>query len=219
MLLCLFLSAWQFNRLSEKRLDNQNIISKTSLERKEVEIVLAEGSDLEYLPVKAKLEIVEDDLIRIVNRSNSGVAGEHVAALARMESGNYILLNRGFVPLNSDPFTSIEGQEVIVEGWLRNSVEKELFGVIDNLDESQAPRFDIDAISKRLTSDIDLADYWLQIETIDGIESNVLPDPIDLPELDEGSHFSYAIQWIIFALLTMVFYYLILRRKAKQANN
>jgi cytochrome oxidase assembly protein ShyY1 len=42
------------------------------------------------------------------------------------------------------------------------------------------------------------------------------PVPVPLPELDEGPHLSYAGQWFIFSVLIVVFYPLILRRRARE---
>ena len=212
---CLFLSNWQFIRLAEKKEFNTNIQSKTQSERLDIDSAL-KLDNLEYRPVKASVEIVKDDLIRVVNRSYQGAAGEHVVALAKLESNKYILVNRGFVPLNVDDIGLLTGQDVTVEGWLRNSIEKDFFGVTDNLNESQAPRFDVNAISQRIDPEQRPVNFWIQVETIDGVNSNDLPIALSLPDLDEGSHLSYAMQWIVFALLTIVFYFFILRRKSKQ---
>ena len=43
-----------------------------------------------------------------------------------------------------------------------------------------------------------------------------LPVPIPRPELDEGPHLSYALQWFSFALLTVIVYPLLLRRVARR---
>jgi cytochrome oxidase assembly protein ShyY1 len=43
-----------------------------------------------------------------------------------------------------------------------------------------------------------------------------VPTVLDLPELDEGPHFSYAVQWFIFSTIAIVGYPLILRRNARE---
>ena len=42
------------------------------------------------------------------------------------------------------------------------------------------------------------------------------PEPLGMPELDEGPHLSYAIQWVIFSTVAVVGYPLILRRRARE---
>ena len=43
-----------------------------------------------------------------------------------------------------------------------------------------------------------------------------LPIPVPLPELSEGPHLGYALQWFAFSLLTIIVYPLLLRRYAKR---
>jgi cytochrome oxidase assembly protein ShyY1 len=41
-------------------------------------------------------------------------------------------------------------------------------------------------------------------------------EPVATPPLDEGPHLSYALQWFTFALMTLIIYPLILRRRARE---
>lgn len=42
------------------------------------------------------------------------------------------------------------------------------------------------------------------------------PAPLPAPTMDEGPHFSYAVQWFIFTTVAVVGYPLILRRRARE---
>ena len=65
----------------------------------------------------------------------------------------------------------------------------------------------------------DLAPVWLQL-----VPSRIRPsdeharDPGAPPDLDEGPHLSYAVQWFIFATIGVVGYPLILRRHTRRAR-
>jgi surfeit locus 1 family protein len=43
-----------------------------------------------------------------------------------------------------------------------------------------------------------------------------LPEPAPLPELDEGPHLSYAIQWFTFATIALVGYVVLSRRDRRE---
>ena len=214
VVLFVILSLWQFKRLDERKAINSLIEDRAYGEGLSFVEALSKSDGFEYLRVEGQVEFVEDDVVRVVNRSQGGAAGEHVVALAEFESGQRILANRGFVPLGTESVSPPPSGTLKVEGWLRESVEQELFGVTDSLETNQAPRFDINAISARLEDSSNIAPVWLQLESFSGRDTSILPDPVPLPELSEGSHFSYAIQWLIFAFLTILFYGAILKKNA-----
>jgi len=215
VLLFINLSLWQFDRLSEKKEQNRLVETISNNEPAALDSLEGVNALEEFSPIEDSVTIVNNDLIRVVNRSLNGQAGEHVVALAKTDSGFHVLLNRGFVALNTDLTEDFAlDKKILIEGWIRNSVEKDTFGVQDSLSPEQAPRFDVDAISKRLDPEIELAQVWVQLKENETISKNSIPTPVDLPERTEGSHLSYAMQWLIFSLLTLIFYYFILKRKS-----
>ena len=92
------------------------------------------------------------------------------------------------------------------------------------------PRLNVDDVTVRMgRAGIDpdrVVPMWLQLDAIDGsdpgvgtdvgVEAVVTPRPIPLDSLDEGNHFSYAIQWFMMATLSVVIYTLMLRRIARR---
>ena len=77
-------------------------------------------------------------------------------------------------------------------------------------------RADVARIAKQLPYPIVPAYVQLQTQQPpqSGIQPRVLPEPV----LDEGPHFSYAVQWFIFTTIALVGYPLILRRKARDTE-
>lgn len=95
------------------------------------------------------------------------------------------------------------------------------------------PRLNVDDVIVRMDrAGIATADrvvpLWLQLSTVDGAdpgigtdagaEAVVTPRPIPLAGLDEGNHFSYAVQWFLMATLSVGVYSLMLRRIARRAT-
>ncbi len=226
------LGLWQFDRLEERKEFNLGVLSAQN-----EETIQISGSDLnEQLPEWASVEIaaktIESDFIRVVNRTRNGVVGEHVVALVEVDQTR-VFLNRGFVPRQAQ----IGGlpDEFFAVGRVRRSVDKGFFDVADAGDPDIAPRLNVSALSTRVEGEdsdqipaelaaslgiesSQIAPVWIQLATIENSTPG-LPTPLGLPEISEGSHFSYAIQWLVFSALTPLFYVLILRRRSSKNSD
>ncbi len=171
------------------------------------------GDALDFTRVEAEVTWLDDEFVRIANRSQNGEAGDWLVGLAETEEGTLLLVNRGFIrrELDADP---VAGTDLV--GWLRATRVQEALGATDT-GEGRAPRLDVDAIAERVTEagfDADaLAPVWFQLETPTGPG---YPLPVPLPPPDDGPHFSYTVQWIIFGSLTTVFYLATLRYQARE---
>lgn len=210
---CLFavLSVWQFDRLDEKRSTNAQI-SEQMANRPITIDQLESSTDLEYSPISDTLELVDDDFIRIVNRTQKGVTGEHVIALAQTKSQLAVFINRGFVASNS-PVSDLAGDEIQVKGIALKTIEREYLGIEDVGSSTQAPRLDISKLAERILPPSETLQYWIQQTEVEQAQN--APSPLEPPALSEGNHQSYAFQWLIFALLTVVFYAALLVRKSR----
>lgn len=207
------LGFWQLDRLDERRDANALIESRTAetLVLDGAPATGADGADLDYRAVEADVRFLDPDFARVANRTQGGVAGEHVVAVVELADGSALAVNRGFVPLGDDrPLDPVAGGTVTVQGWLRATVEQERFGATDSGEGDLLPRFDTERLAFRL--DRPLPPVWLQLEGASG--STGVPEPVPLPPLDDGPHLGYAVQWFIFAALGLVFYGLLLWRRA-----
>ncbi len=215
------LGLWQLDRLGQRQ-DANRLIEERTAEVLDLDTgALAgltaggDGSAVDYQAVRATVRTVESDLGRVVNRTANGVAGEHVVAVVELADGTELAANRGFVPLvpviDPDP---LPPGPVVVTGWLRATVERGWLGATDDGTGDELPRFDTERVATRLGRDLPPA--WLQIETVDGAApaGAAIPEPIPLPPLDDGPHLGYAVQWFIFATLGVIFYGLLVGRRA-----
>ena len=215
------LGFWQLDRLDQRRAANDLI------EARSAEILVLDAApapsggeaDLDYRAAEAEVRFLEPDFARIANRSQGGVAGEHVVAIVELADGSALAVNRGFVPLDDPrPLDPLPDGPTRVEGWLRATVERGLFGATDEGAGDLLPRFDTERLSFRLGRP--LPPVWLQLATPPGVEdpsrtTGSVPEPVPLPPLDDGPHLGYAVQWFIFATLGTVFYGLLLVRRAR----
>lgn len=217
VVLFVLLGLWQLSRLDERRSANAVISDRSSAPLLDL-TGAPDGDDLDYRPVRAEIRFVEPDLARVVNRSQGGVAGEHVVAIVELADGTAMAVNRGFVPVNTEvELDPAPADPTVVTGWLRDSVEPEgWFAVEDSGEGRILPRFDTEAVADRWGEP--LPSYYVQLAPDPGEAAATFPDPVPLPPLDDGPHFAYAMQWFIFATLGVLFYFALLRRFARRVE-
>ncbi len=202
---------WQLDRLNQRQIRNDVIEARAAEAPVTVDEALSLfAHELDYRAVSDQGRYLDGEAVRIANRSQDGLGGDWVIAVFETADGRLILVNRGFA--NRDAEAADPPSAGPIQGWLRASQTKDgFFGAVDT-GEGRAPRLDVEAISGRLGLDRPLASVWLQL---DDPTAQGAPQPVPLPAIDEGSHFSYAMQWFIFAALSTLIYGLFLRKRAR----
>jgi cytochrome oxidase assembly protein ShyY1 len=216
-----FLGLWQLDRLDERRASNAIVESRIATVEPIAEALAAADRDgpdaLDYQRVEGPVRVLEADLGRVVNRSVDGIAGEHVVGIVELTDGRLLAINRGFVPVGYDqPLDQVPTEFIEASGWLRATVERETFGAADLGEGRLLPRFDTDQVGARLGQD--LPSVWLQLAPDSELAASgatQVPTALDLPPLDDGPHFGYAMQWFIFAILGVLFYGALVLRRAR----
>lgn len=214
-----FMASWQFSRLDEKRDRNDQIRANADLPP--AAIADLEGiptGELDWRRVRERGRYDHGGEVVIRSRSHDGVSGYHVVTPLRLDDGTALLVNRGWVPLTVGeqrpiPPASPPTGTVTVEGLLRQTQTRSGFAAADPATGrlTDMNRVDVDRIDQQL--DYQVFDLYLQLEEQAPAQSD-LPVIVDPPSLDEGPHLSYAVQWILFAVVVVVGYPLLLRRQA-----
>lgn len=210
------LGFWQLGRWQERKLENLVFTARLTAEPEPLEQLLAAvGSDtasLEFSRATARGEFQPASEVLVRSQVNEGVAGFHVITPLVLPTGEAVMVNRGWVPLEMDSVPSLatapEG-EVEVSGWLRLSEERATPG--GTPDEGRTvTRVDVPALAPGLPWR--LVPLYLVQEGVDGTLPVLIPEPaLD----DEGPHLAYAIQWFAFAAIGVVGYVFLLRRAIK----
>lgn len=207
------LGLWQLRRLDERREFNAVVEARYDAAPEPLEAVLAPGvepEDVEWRPVTVAGTYLAGETIHIVNRSQNGRAGDNVVTPLQLVDGRLVLVNRGFVPLAVD-VPDPPGGTVEVAGRLRRSQERRLGQLSDPAEGrlTEAQRLDIPRLSPQLDGEV-LAMY-VELDASEPTDSPVL-EPIERPDLSEGPHLSYAVQWFIFSACAAVGWLLAVRR-------
>jgi surfeit locus 1 family protein len=207
----IFAGLWQLNRLNERRAENAIILERADATPQTLADALRRDEDqLDYVAVADEGLYLDGELIRVANRSLHGLGGDWVVGLFETSDGRQILVNRGFSTRDASA-TEPPGPGPIT-GWLRETRVKDSFlGAVDTGEGARVPRLDVALLVERFDLDPNMAPVWLQLHDPEAVG---VPEPVPLPPIDERHHFSYAMQWFTFAILSLLIYVLMLRKKA-----
>jgi cytochrome oxidase assembly protein ShyY1 len=216
------LGFWQLDRLEIRREFNATVVARADLPAQALTDLLPAGAstsdsalaELEWRQATAQGEYLPEYQVLIINRSQNGRAGANVVTPLRLANGHLLLVNRGFVPLGIAPPLAPAG-EATVRGLLRLSQERRTGQLSDPAEGvlTELQRLNIDRIASQTPGTVQA--MYLQLLESNPSEPQGLPEPVIRPDLSEGSHLSYAVQWMIFAAAVAVGWVLAVRRSVQ----
>jgi surfeit locus 1 family protein len=178
----------------------------------------------EYQPVYVSGVYRADEQVLVNNRTNNGSPGYWVVTPLVLADGTAVAINRGWIPFSYtedgswDDFAPPKGT-VVVQGLLRQSQVRETNGLVSSPKDPEAgtlrtlARLDVGRLAQQI--DERLIPGYISLRAQDPPQVD-LPVPVPLPELSQGPHLGYAMQWFAFSLLTIIVYPLLLRRYARR---
>ena len=202
---CLYASQWQFHRGTTQMDTNAIIKSNLNLEA----LRSTDIADLDPIANQWRLINItgnfspdKQELVR--NRYFEGKYGFEVLTLFTASTGEKFWVNRGWVaagvnaatpPTVSKPATG----ETTIEARIRSeNLSRQLQGSFFVTSKTQPKPADMTRIQG-----IDAEPFYLDL--IDSTNGEIKPlTEIQLPELSNGPHFAYALQWLAFAVLALV---------------
>ncbi len=213
VVLMINLGFWQLRRLDERQAFNAAVSSRIDLPPAPLDDVLASGDpdEVEWRQVEAGGTYLPDEQLVVVNRSQGGSAGDIVVTPLQLDDGRILLVQRGFVPLGADAAAPPAGT-VDVVGRLRPSQERRRGQLSDPAtgDLTEAHRVDLPRLAAQMPGP--LVPMYVELASSAPAEAGPFPQPLDVPELSEGPHLSYAVQWFIFSACVVVGWVFAVRR-------
>lgn len=215
------LGLWQLRRLDERQERNDRIVDRS--EQPVADFVdlaagrlVGETDDLEWRVAAATGTYDGADQMLVVNRSLDGGSGAWVLTPLVSASGEVVVVNRGWIPFavqQADDRSILlpPAGEVSVIGLVQSSQRRGRIGAGNPDDPELLARVDLESFSERLGYDV--APAYLQLES-QSPPGGELPRLIPRPDLTNGPHLSYAIQWFIFTAIAVGGYPLVLRKVA-----
>jgi cytochrome oxidase assembly protein ShyY1 len=203
--LAIRLGEWQFHRLEDREQENAVIRKNLDAPPVPVEEVLAVGrpvpADQEWRHVTARGEYLDEESVVVRYQTQDGQSGVDVVTPLRTEDGPALLVNRGWLETGNvgtttpDVPPAPEG-EVAVTGWVRADATGDSTAVDDRSTRAVSSV----AIGATLPFPVYGGFVELDRERPSAAEPLVKVEP---PDLGEGPHFFYGLQWWFFAALAI----------------
>lgn len=202
---CWFLSQWQFDRQAEVVAKNKLIEANYNAESVDIADVLKPNqlwdSNLEYRSISVKGQYLPEQSFLVRNRPLNAYPGFLQLVAFRTDAGAVIWVERGWLPTGSvsdtpDDVPMVDGQARTLELRLRPA-EPQLDRTAP---AGQLSSIFLEKISLYVVGDVYTQSYGRLVS-----ESPALPtgEKIAKPNLSEGNHLSYALQWILFGLMAI----------------
>lgn len=202
VVLCLWAAQWQYHRGIDRHARNTLISDQSELPAVKFQDLAGDIAQYEWR--KISLEGVFDDKNQILlrNRYHDGVYGfEQLTLFAFGEQR--IWVDRGWIKAGSDatipPQLQPTNEELVtIDGRLRldSSLPQGKFFAVSN-DSARNLISQLDARKGVQTEEF-------YIDLISSSDASLNPAvPVELPELSDGPHMAYALQWVFFAALVI----------------
>lgn len=220
-----WLGQWQFDRLEDRKASNQIVRTNEHAEPAPVSDVLAEGTKVaekdEWRRVTATGTYAVDDTIIWRYRTPDDAKGIDIVVPLVLADGTAVLVDRGWLQTESqDEFDDLPAPptgEVTITGWVRAD------GTGDSTDVAQVDGYHatraLSSVQVAKVLDEPLLTGWLHLDT-ESPEPATQLRKADLPELDNGPHFFYGLQWWFFGILAIAgFFYLMYDERRTQSRD
>ncbi len=206
--LCVRLGIWQLHRLHERRARNASVASARALPPIELPARGIASDSLAERRVRAR-GVYDWEHEHVWHaRTYQGAPGVTLVTPLRLADGSWLLVDRGWAP-------SADAYHVD-----RPHFREADTAVIAGLAEA-APRDRGDADPRRLADSLGGAVLPIVVQLVPGDSSGHLPLGLvrwPAPDLDEGPHLSYTVQWFSFAVIILVGTVILLRKQAREGH-
>lgn len=205
---CVFLSDWQFDRRAQVVAKNDLIAANYDKPAVSPEGLLPSGEfdpALEWRPVSLRGEYLAGSELLVRNRPYGGNQGFLQVAVFVSNDGHSYLVDRGWLPTGSsnllpDQIPNLPTGEIGLTARVRAAETS------SNKDDSPGLLAAVSpaALALQVPAANGLrTQYYLRLASETPVGSD-MPMLEPRPQLSEGNHLSYAIQWLIFAMLAFV---------------
>jgi cytochrome oxidase assembly protein ShyY1 len=212
-IVCILLAQWQISRLDQRQAANRIIEEATAASTTDAFALDRSQEQVDWRSVEATGRYDVDDELLVRQRRLEGKNGFFVVTPLDSSSGR-VWVARGWVPPGPDAATLPEVPAapvgtVTVQGYARPFEDDSGGG---DLPAGQIQRISPEELQAASGSGSDAARLWIQAASetpVGGIDVLRLPPP----ELSEGPHLGYAIQWVMFAGMAIVGGVVLVRRQ------
>jgi cytochrome oxidase assembly protein ShyY1 len=206
------LGEWQFHRLEDRKERNAIIERNERAGADPITEVMAPGQSVaassEWRIVEATGTYAVEDTVVVRYRTREGASGVDVVVPLELEDGSSVLVDRGWYATDNRGATTADvpeppAGEVTVTGWVRRDAEGDSTEVTDRSTRA----VNSERIGEAL--DREVMGGWIDLRS-ESPEPETPLLPVEMPELHNGPHFFYGLQWWFFGALAIFgFLYLV----------
>ncbi len=202
ILLCLWAAQWQYHRGVDRHARNTLIIEQSLLPAVELGELTGNIDSFEWRTISIQGVFDDKNQILLRNRYSDGVYGFEQLTLFVFDQRK-IWVDRGWIKAGSNAtippqLQQTSDESVRITGRLRldsSLPQGKFFAVANNAQRDLVSQLDA-------RKGIQTEDFYIDLISVSDIAMN--PDvPVELPELSDGPHMAYALQWIFFAALVI----------------
>ena len=202
ILLCLWAAQWQYHRGVDRHARNTLIIEQSLLPAVELGELTGNIDSFEWRTISIQGVFDDKNQILLRNRYNEGVYGFEQLTLFEFDQRK-IWVDRGWIKAGSNAtippqLQQTSDESVRITGRLRldsSLPQGKFFAVANNAQRDLVSQLDA-------RKGIQTEDFYIDLISVSDTAMN--PDvPVELPELSDGPHMAYALQWIFFAALVI----------------
>ncbi|GAA3053462.1 MULTISPECIES: SURF1 family protein [Actinomycetes] len=205
---CVFLGQWQLDRREQAMEDINRVVAnydEDPVPYAEVrELYRSPEADDEWTVTTLRGEYLSDDVRLVRNRGHSGSVGYEQVVPFRTHDGDVVVISRGWLPTDSTDASRPAYMPEPPRGEAEVTVRlKPGEPDIDrDAPDGQLASIDLDEYETQLGYDLVTGAYGLMAGEDPAPDQQ--PRQLARPELDEGPHLSYSMQWYAFGLLGFV---------------
>lgn len=195
------LGFWQLDRLDQRRARNSSVVSHEDSPVVDFadafKGTITEADQWQRVAVRGTFDTSNQFLVRY--RANAGATGYEVVTPLRTTTGSWVLVDRGFAvrPADQD-FPAVLPQPPTGEVSIIGNVRRDEQGSQDAMTPTERTVRLVNSGALGATLPYPVVNGYLSVIQVSPGQTGGLV-PVQPPELNEGNHFSYAIQWFIFA--------------------
>jgi cytochrome oxidase assembly protein ShyY1 len=204
---CIRLGMWQFDRLDERRADNHRIEANLAVDPSPVTGVVSAGGSVdsgdEWRQVTATGHFDSSQQVILSQQTREVGPGVDVLTPLVLPEGVAVIVDRGWLAINSPsevptPPPAPTGP-VKVTGWLRVDSDADSWATTPE-DDGTVRAVDSGDLAGSLPYDV--LPGWIAMTSQQPPAHDALAAP-EAPDLGDGPHFFYGLQWWFFAALAV----------------
>ncbi|GAB2741666.1 SURF1 family cytochrome oxidase biogenesis protein [Nocardioides pakistanensis] len=215
------LGEWQFDRLDQR--EQRNAVTERNLDAAPVPVSQVLGVDEpvdpteEWRHVTARGQYVDEETVVVRYQTRDGQSGVDVVTPLVTDDGTALLVNRGWLATGNVGTTrpdvpAAPSGEVSVTGWVRADATGDSTAVADRSTRA------ISSEAIGATLPFPVYSGFIELDEQDPPAAEPL-QKVEQPDLGEGPHFFYGLQWWFFAALAIFgFGYLVWDERRRLRN-